>query len=51
MIKCDWCQYSRQNKDGKLVCPYSICHLSQKEIIQLIMTINKTLGGNNERII
>ena len=34
MCKCDWCSYSDSDKNGKLKCRFSICQLSQKEIIE-----------------
>lgn len=34
MNKCDFCPHSRL-ENGKLVCPYSICWLSKKELKEI----------------
>lgn len=41
MTKCDWCENSRRDKNGKLYCPYRTCWLSQEEILKILKIISK----------
>ena len=47
-MKCNWCQYSRQEGDGKLHCPYSTCHLTKDEIIKIMMSLSKIVVKEKE---
>lgn len=40
MKKCDFCKYADM-KDGKLVCRFIICQLSQKEINKILEQLSK----------
>lgn len=40
MCKCDWCPYSKM-VNGKLVCPWSTCSLTQHNIEDIL----KHFGG------
>ena len=43
MDKCAWCKCSGPERDakGRLKCRFSICQLSQKEIIEILKNIPK----------
>lgn len=38
MRKCDWCPHSRL-KNGELKCPYSLCLLTESEIIKMLKNL------------
>lgn len=40
MKKCDFCKYSHL-KNGKLVCPYSICVLNNNELKEIYDVIKR----------
>ncbi len=39
MNKCGWCEFSRLNQQGQLICPYFRCQLTQKEILKILEKI------------
>lgn len=42
MTKCDWCENARlDKKTGRLYCPYSVCYLSQKEILRILEALRR----------
>lgn len=47
-MKCNWCQHSRLDSNGKLVCPYSTCQLTRDEIIKIMMSLSKIVIKEKE---
>jgi hypothetical protein len=45
MNKCDWCHCAgpERDKHGNLKCRFSICQLTQKEILEILKNIPKEL--------
>lgn len=50
MCKCDWCRHAGPERDskGRLKCQFSICQLSQKEILEILKSIPQNMIKDEE---